>query len=328
MPAQTAIPSSPLQQITLTEADLANPSQFIGLLNNILQNQTQQINSLFGHAGAPPVLKAGASFGGQPISNVGDPVNDGDVITKSFANSNYGASVVAQTIQALGKSAPIMQSYRMLGNTVQRETSSSYLNKLKSTPPTANTATISQDSVGGGTVTITVSSGLHQFMDASTVPFASRTDTFSLPALYSLASLTRTNNLVTAVTTGANTVAADDGVGIGGAINNEWQGNFVVQTVISPTSFTYVQPGPDDSTTGGTVSLLAVYYYTITDGQSTLGLVVAPADTWSARTQASLDQTTIVGVVSINAQGLEYPNSAAGGTTPVSGAAVPVVRRM
>ncbi|HXN71557.1 MAG TPA: hypothetical protein VN861_03275 [Candidatus Acidoferrales bacterium] len=329
MPTQQPIPTSPLQHITLTPDDLADPDQFIGLLNSIHLNQNQMINSILGHAGAPPVLKAGANFGGNPVSNVGDPVADGDVITKAFANNNYGASVVAQAIQALGSSAPVMQSYRRLNDRVQRENYSSFLNSVTNTSPTANTATLSEGAVSGGTIPITVSAGLHQYLDGSTVPFQSRTDTLTLPASFSLASLTRSGNIVTAVTSAANTVAVDDGVGIGGAINSEWQGNFVALTVTPPDTFTYFQPGPDDSTTGGLVSLLATYYYIRTTGQTKLGLVSVPtADTWSARTGASFDKSTIIAVVILNYQGYDLLNSAGGATPPSTGAAVPVVRRM
>jgi hypothetical protein len=76
------------------------------------------------------------------------------------------------------------------------------------------------------------------------------------------------------------------------------------------------------------MTLLSVYYYTITAQQGVLGLVNAPADTWSARVAASADGTTIVAVVVVNNLGIDLVNSAAGGTPAQSGAAVPVVRRL
>jgi hypothetical protein len=324
MPDQSISPPAPLQQITLTPDDLKDPS--LNVLNNILQNLTQQINTVFGHAGAPPYLKAGANFGGQPVKNVGSPSDPGDVVTQSFGESNYGASAIAPQIQALGKS--VMQSYRRLNDRIQRERYSSFLNDTQSTPPTANTATISQV-VSGGSTDVTVSAGLHQYVDGSEVPFISRTDSLILPASFSISSLTRSGGIVTATLGSSFTGMVGDQIGVGGTSDASFQGVFIAIAPTSGTTVTYAQPGPNASTSGGTMTLIDVYYYTRSRGQTQLNLVMNPtADTWSARTAASIDGTTIIAVVLVNNGGADPVNSAAGATPPVSGASVPVIRRL
>jgi hypothetical protein len=322
-------PPAPLQQITLTEEDMKDPRSFLALLNNINQNQSQLINYILGHGGEPPYLKSGANFGGMPVKNVGAPSSPGDVVTQSFANSTYGAAALAPQFQALGKH--VFQSYRRINDRQQRENYSSFLNGVLNTTPTANTATLSQGSSSGGAIPITVSSGFHQRLDGSQVPFASRTDNLTLPLNYALSSLTRVGatGIVTGITSGANTIAVGNGIGIGGAIPITWQGNFVVLTVSPPFTFTYFQPGPNDSTSGGEVSLLSTFYYTISKGQNQLGLVVSSgADTWSNRASASQDGSTIVAVVTLNYQSMDLINSAAGATAPQTGSSIPVVRRL
>jgi hypothetical protein len=84
MPDQSISPPAPLQQVTLSDDDMKSPA----LLNNTLQNLTQMVNYILGHGGGPPYLKAGANFGGQPVKNVGAPVESGDVVTQSFGESN------------------------------------------------------------------------------------------------------------------------------------------------------------------------------------------------------------------------------------------------
>jgi hypothetical protein len=295
------------------------------LLNNTLQNLTQMVNYILGHGGGPPYLKAGANFGGQPVKNVGAPIDDGDVVTQAFGESNYGASAIAPQIQSLGKQ--VMQSYRRLNDRGQREDYSSFLNGVLNTTPTANTATVSGNTVGGS-VDVTVSGGIHQRLDGSTVPFPARTDTFTLPASFSISSLTRSGDVVTATLGSTFTGINGDQVGVGGPSDASFQGIFIILTGAGTTTVTYPQIGPNGSTSGGTMTLLNVYYYTITAQQNTLGLVNVPADTWSNRVAASADGTTIIAVVVVNNGGIDLVNSAAGGTSAQTGAAVTVVRRL
>lgn len=327
MPEQALSPPAPLQSVTLTHDDL-NPEKdpSLSVLNGFMSNIAQMLNYILGHSGTP-VLKSGADFNGKPLSNVGTPTNPGDVVTQAFADSSYGAAALLPHFEVLGKK--VMQSYRRLNDTGQREHNSSFLNSILNTSPTANTALVSGAPPSGGTVAITVSSGQHQRVDASQVPFALRTDTFTLPPQFTLTSLTRSGGgSVTGVTSGAHTLNPDDPITIVNPTDPTFIGSFVVLTAASP-NFTYFQAGPAASTGGGFVSLTKIYYYTISRGQNRLGMTPAGgADTWSARTGASLDGSTIIAVVTISSLGIDPVNSAGGATAPSSGASVPVVRRM
>jgi hypothetical protein len=324
MPDQSQSPPAPLQQITLTKDDLTDPS----LLNNQLTNIVQMLNYILGHGGEPPYLKAGANFGGQAVKNVGAPSDDGDVVPYGFATSTFGAAALAPAFSSLGKQ--VMQSYRRLSDTNQREQYSSFLNDTQSTPPTANTATLSA-TVVGGSVDVTVSSGLHQRVDGSSVPFMSRTDSLPLSASFSISSISRSGNIVTATLTSTFTGINGDQINVGGTGDSSFQGTFIVATGAGTSTITWAQVGPNASSSGGTVALVGIWYYTISKGQNQLGLIASPsADTWSNRVQsgASFDGTTIIAVVAVNNLGLDPVNSAGGATPPQSGAVIPVIRRL
>lgn len=323
MANQSQSPPAPLQQITLTADDLKDP----GLLNNQLQNLTQMVNYILGHGGEPPYLKSGANFGGAPAKNIGPPVDPTDAISHYFADNNFGATALRPMFEALGNRT--FQTFRQLNSRQQREMYSSFLNDVKNTAPTANTATVSAPPPSGGTVTVTVSSGLHQRVDGSNVPFMSRTDTYTLPATYAISSLVRTSNVVTA-TIAASPIVPGNYIDIPNAADATFDGNFVVLPGSTSTSLIYAQIGPNASVGGGGfVSLANVYYYTIAVGQNKLGVVEsAGADTWSNRIPASVDGTTPVAIIVVNAVGMDLYNSAAGSSAPQSGATVPVIRRI
>jgi hypothetical protein len=221
-----------------------------------------------------------------------------------------------------------MQSYRRLSDPNQREKYSSFLNDTQSTPPTSNTGTISAVTVGSS-VDITVNSGLQQYLDGSSVPFASRTDSLPLTPVFNISSATRTSGVVTVILTAPFSGTVDDQVSVGGTGDSSFQGVFIAGTGTTGSTVVYAQNGPNASTSGGTLALLQVYYYTRAKGQNQLGLVTASgADTWSNRVAASFDGNTIIAVVIVNNLGLDPINSAAGATPPQSGAVVPVSRRL
>jgi len=322
MATQSSSPPAPLQQITLSADDIRDPEQLAALLNNILQNHTQLINYALGHSGTP-VLKSGANFNGQPLKNVGAPQESGDAITQEYANSNYGAAAIAPQIQALGKQ--VMQSYRRLNDRVQQEKYSSFLNSALIVSPTANTSVISASAPSGGFVPVTISSGYHQFTDGSQVAYAAYNDSLALPTSYAISgSLTRSGNVVSGATTTANSLAAGDTIVISGASDSSFDGQFVLLTSSSP-NFTYSQIAPNGTATGATLSLNGIYYYARRTGQSVL-FRSGPfsQDTWTNRltslngVNVSLDGSTIIAVVTINSDGFDSINSAAGGTPPAS----------
>ena len=295
------------------------------VLNSQLQNITQMINYLLGHSGSIR-LNSDLDMNGNNVKNTGAPTDPNDVVSAIFAQKNYGAQALLPHFEALGSS--IMQTYRQLNNPVQRENYSSFLNGVLNTAPTANTAIVTS-TTGGGVVNVTISSGLHQRVDNSVVPFASRTDTFPLPASLAIVSIARVSGVVTVTFGSPFPGISGQSVGISGVGDTSFNGVFEIATVVGNT-ITYLQVGqPDASSSGGTASLLNVYYYTITRGHNHLGLTASStADTWSARTAASTDGTTIVAVVIVNSTGVDNINSAAGATPPVTGASVPVIRRM
>jgi hypothetical protein len=314
----------PFQAPIFKHSDLEDPG--LVLFNQWVTSVAQALNSLAGHGGPIP-LNSDVNLQGNKITGAGAPVTPSDVVTLDYATKNYGAPAIQPMIQALGKS--ILQSYRRLNDQGQQENYSSFLNSILNTAPTANTGTLSA-SAGGGFAVVTVNAGFHQRVDGSQVPFASRTDSLPLPASFSITSLTRSGGVVTAVLGSTFTGPNGSQIGVGGPIPAEWQGVFIVTGGSGTNTITYNQGGGNTSTgSGGTLTLISTYYYTISRGQNMLGLVAAAtADTWSARTAASFDGSTIIAVVVINYQGVDPINSAAGGTAPQTGASIPVVRRM
>jgi hypothetical protein len=312
MPTQSSTPPAPLQQITLTEDDLKDPG--LGLVNNQFTNLVQMVNYLLGHAGVP-TLKSGANFNGQPLSNVGEPQSDGDVVTQGFAKSNYGAAALAPQFQALGKQ--VLQSYRRVNDRVQQERYSTFLNSALTVSPTSNTSTISFGSLGAGVVPVTISGGYHYLMDGSQIAYAAYNDSLVVPSTYSISgTLTRSGGVVSGATTAANGFTPGETVAVAGAGDSTFGGQFVLVTAVSP-NFTYNQVAPNATTTGGTVSTAGVYYYSRRNSQNVLFRTGPFAvDSWVNRVASGLDGSTVIAVAVVNGGGGDYTNSAGGGTPP------------
>src|SRR5208337_4435766 len=321
-PSSPAI--APLQQVILKKSDFEDES--LPLINQQFSNIIQQINNLLGVNGTIR-LNNHVDLGGNRIQNVGDAVLPTDAVSQLFGNSKYGPAALAPSFEALGKN--VMQTYRRLSDPNQREKYSSFLNQVLNTAPTSNTSAITFGSPGGGTVSATVTAGFHQRVDGSQVPYAARTDTLSLPTAIGITSLTRSGNIVTAVTSSPDGLSVGEGFSVKGATDPTFDGAFSVLTVSPPDTFTYFQGGANTSTSSGSINVGGVYYYTLSHGQNTLGLVPGSgADTWSSRIAASNDGTTIIAVEVLNWLGGDVLNSAAGATAPQSNVAVPVIRRL
>jgi len=312
MPTQSSTPPAPLQQVTLTEEDMKDPG--LGLLNSILTNLTQRCNEIFGHAGVPTV-KSGFNLNGAPLSNVGAPQSDNDVITQAYAESKYGAAAIAPQIQSLGKY--VMQSYRRINDKTQRERYSSFLNEALTIAPTSNTSTVTFGSPSGGFVPVTISGGLHQLMDGSQIAYAAYNDSLAQPVSYSISgTLTRSGGVVSGSTTTANSLTPGETIVVTGTGDLSFYGQFVLVTAVSP-NFTYNQVAPNATTTGGSISLNGVWYYSRRNGQNVL-FRTGPfgTDSWTNRVASGLDGSTVLAVVAINSSGGDYVNSAGGGTSP------------
>ena len=315
MPPSTPNPLSPtpLNQIVYKKSDLEDPS--LTLFNQDLTNIKKALNSVMGFSG-PIRLSNHIDLQGNRITNLGAAESETDAVSQLFGNDNYGPDAIQPQLDALGKK--VLQSARRINDTTQREDYSTFLNGLLNTAPTSNTSLVTFGSPAGGSVSLTISAGVHQRVDGSVVPYAAYNDTVTLPTSYAITSLTRTGGVVTAVTA-ANPFIAGETVAIFGAGDSSFDGSFYITTIVSGTSFKYNQTAPDASTTGGTVSLGGVYYYYIERGTNVLARSGPfTADTWSNRTNASMDGKTIIAVVVVNASGGDTTNSAAGATPPAA----------
>jgi len=304
-------------------ADLQD--EHLTLFNQWMTAIAQAINAQAGHGG-PVKLASSLDLNGNSIINTGPPVKPSDVVTLDYAMKNFSPAAVRPQLESTSKT-PLL-SYRQLNNQVQRENYSSFLQGVLNTAPTANTSILTATPPAGGSIDVTVSAGFLQHVDGSQVPYASRTDTLPIATSYSITTLSRTAGVVTATLGSTYLGAINDQIGITGAIATQWQGVFVVAN-IAGNVVTYNQGGANDSESGGILTLVVTYYYTISRGQNHLGLsALGAGDTWSNRVGASLDGTTIVAVVVITVAGLDPLNSAAGATIPVSGSSLPVIRRL
>lgn len=322
--------STMLSNIVLTEGDMSNPSQFVGLLNQILQNHYQVISSMLGSTGTT-TFNTPVDMSGNRITNAGDAVESGDLTTKSFTEANYSPAVMSAALEA-GGSNPL-QTYRRLSDNNQREKSSTFLNDITNTAPTANDSTVSAESPSGGYTQVTISSGTLARVDGTLTNYTSFTDSLPVPTDASITSMSRASGVVTATMAAANTLAAGDSVTITGAADSTFNSTVLLATVSTDTlTITFKQEGSDATTTGGTMNLSGVYYYYI--GSRSQELYRYPysfsSDTVNNRVTANQDGTTMVAVVTITADGLDTVNSAAGGTDPLTnvGAGVRLMTRL
>lgn len=324
---QASTPPAPLSQIILHKEDLEDPS--LGMLNGVITNFQQLINYLLGHSGTP-TLKSGLNLNGERISNVGDPVLATDAVSHAFAQTRYGPDALKPHFEQLGKS--VLQSYRRLSDTQQRELYSSFLNQVLTVAPTTNTSLVTFGSPGGGFVSVHISAGLHQLVDGTELSYSAFNDSLALPTSFAISGggLTRTGGIVTGSTTGPNTLVAGETVAVGGESNASFNGQFVLATSISP-NFSYNQIAPDATSSGGSISLNGVYYYSRRAGQNTLFRTGPFAqDSWSNRRSASLDGSTLIAVAVVTGSGGDNTNSAAGGTSPAAnnGAGIRIFGRL
>ena len=318
-----ASPNVPFTAPVFTKDDFARDG--LPEFNNFATALSQRINYLSGNSG-PIKLNNSIDLNGNSVTNAQTPLTPDGVITLDYAQQQFGAAAIKPQIEALGKT--VLQTTRRLSDQIQRENYSSFLNSVLNTAPTGNTATLSATTVGSS-VDVAVSAGMLQHLDGSQIPFASRTDALPLPTLYTITSLSRVGGVVTATLGSAFGGSVGELIQVTGNIAAEWQGNFIVGSPIAGNVIVYAQSGANDSESGGVLSLVTAYYYTISKGQNKLGLVtVNGADTWSNRVHGSFDQTTIVAVVILTGVGIDPLNSAAGASIPVSGASIPVIRRL
>jgi len=315
MSAETVVPIQhiPLQKQDLEQGDLES-------FNQGLQHLTDEVNRLRGHGG-PVSLPSGIDLGGSTIKNSGKAKGAGDLVSQAFASSQYGASNIAKQLESGGSHS--LKSVRRIGDKNQRETNSTFLNALMSTSPTVNDATVSFGAAGGGSVTIYVSGGAHQYVDNQTVvSFSSRYDTVSLPATVAITSVTLASGVVTMVTGAPHGKVPGQTINVDGVTPNvgtttDFNGSFVVLTTPNANTLTYRQVAPAGSGTGGSIGASGVYYYYLRNNSNTLSMAGPfTDDTQRNRLSVNVDGQVLIAVAVVTPAGGDVSQSSGGATSP------------
>lgn len=275
---------------------------------------TDTVNSLGGYNGEI-VLNNHLNLNGSRITGVAPAASPSDVVTSEVAEANYSAKAIQPKLESTGSNP--LRSVRRVNDPNQRESGSSFLNDLMSTPPSANDVIPLTSSAMGG-VSVTIPAGLFQFADGSSVYLQSRTDLLSLPASYPIASISSVGNLVTVVTSAPTGVVVGQGVTIAGVSPSSFNGSFTVVSVISSTSFTYQEDLGTVSGSGGRVELNNVWYYSVTK-RSNIVRLFGPlsGDTSANRLTVCFDSFTIIAVVVLTSTGSDVASSGGGGSAIV-----------
>jgi hypothetical protein len=118
-------------------------------------------------------------------------------------------------------------------------------------------------------------------------------------------------------------------VSIAGASDVSFDGTFVVATVPSPTTFTFLQVASNATATGGTVSEGAYFYYHLPVNSQTLSLAGPySADSQESRLAVNKDGSVLVAVASFTGGGFNVAQSAAGSTPPPQNSGNHVLTRL
>lgn len=283
-------------------------------LNQFLQQMADAVNTNMGYNG-PIQVTSPIDLMGNTIKNVGTPVDESDVVTQAFAQSNYSAEALRPQLEANG-STPL-QSVRRINDSTQREATSTWLNQVMSTPPNASTAQVSF-SGGGGSTTINVNATTLTRADTTTQPLAGRSDTVANPASFTILTIARAGGVVTATFAATTGITAGQIVGITGVTDSSFDGSFTVTGAVGVT-LTWSQSLSNAGSTGGDASLGGVYYY-YTKPKSSIMFVSGPfsADTPQNRINASDDAKQIIAVAVVTSGGGQNGQSGGGGT-PTTG---------
>ena len=316
MPPAQPVPGQPTTPIIsgqFTSADMQDPQ--LSLFNTWKTSIENQVNALSGTAGKS-VLPAGVDVAGSTVTGIGEPTGPADAVSKGHAEANYSASALAPQLESGGQSS--LKSYRALNSKAQKESYSNFLEGVLNTSPTANTSIITGAAPVGGSVMVTVSAGTHLFVSGSQASYAQRTDTLALPSSYSISSISRTANVVTAVLSSAPPLAVGDAVAVTGVTDTSYDGTFVL-TGVAGTTLTWTQVGANSTSSGGLASTNTCYYYYVVGGNTVLTLAGPfSSDTQQNRTGVNKDGTCLIAVAVLNSAGLDTTQSAAGATPPAT----------
>lgn len=269
------------------------------------------VNSLGGFNGTVPLANH-LDLQGSRIMNIGAPENETDALSSGVAQGKYSVQALAPQLEGNAKTG--LKSMRRINDTNQREQSSSWLNDLMSAVPSANELFPFLTNVGGN-VQSQLNSTLYTWADGTTIQTIARTDLFTRPAEFTIATISSSGNLVTVVTTAPHGLSAGQAATIAGVTPSSFNGTFGITSVPNGTTFTYQLDLGTTSGSGGTVQVNGVWYYYLQKRDPTVHLSGPfPADSPQNRLSANLDGGKIVAVVVITNSGAQAEQSGGGGS--------------
>lgn len=308
------MPNQPPNQLSkplFSESDGVSPA-----LQAWLSQVADTVNSGNGYNG-PVTLANHLDLNGNRVMNIGAPTSETDAVSSGVATSRYSVAALGPQLEANVKTG--LKSMRRLNDTNQREQSSSWLNDLMSSVPSANEIFPIISNVGSQ-VQVVIPSGLFTFADGSTIMLISRTDLLAKPAQYAITSISCTGNTVT-VLLAASGITAGQAATITGVTPSAFNGTYgIASSTGGGTTLTYQLDLGTLSGSGGFVQTNSVWYYAVKKRDPTVHLL-GPfnSDTMQNRLQANFDSFTIVAVVVITDNGAQVQLSGGGGS-PITGA--------
>lgn len=307
----------PIQFTQFTAADFQDPT--LGQFNNVMQQMANAINASNGATGKTQ-LPAGIDVQGSTVSGIGEPQTPTDAVSKLHAEKNYSAAAIAPKLEAGGSHS--LKTMRRLSDTNQQETNSVWLQRLSNTTPSCNTSVVT-GSTGGGSSTITIPAGFHQYPDGTVRPYATATHTTPNPVLQGITGMTRSGGVTTATGTFSG-LTPGESIYISGASDPSFDGTFTLTTA-SGSTLTWAQPGLPNVTipvTGGSISTSGCFYFYLQYPSQTLALDAGPSglgyasDAQQNRLNSNRDGRILIAVAVVSGNGLVTDESAAGATPP------------
>ena len=168
--------TKPIQATQLKLSDLQQEG--LPLLNSLLSQMATAINAQQGASG-PVKQPSGIDVQGSTVTGIAPPKNPTDAVSSAHAEAKYSAKALAPKLESGSKTA--LKSYRQLNSKQQREQYSDFLEACMSTAPTTNSSSISATGPVGGSATVTISAGSHQFVSGNQNPYTQRSDTIAVP---------------------------------------------------------------------------------------------------------------------------------------------------
>jgi hypothetical protein len=281
-----------------------------------LSQVADTVNTLTGYNG-PIALANHLSLGGNRLMDVGAPTAATDAISSLIAEKKYSVAALGPQLEAKSKTG--LKSMRRLNDTSQREQSSSHLNDLMSTVPSANQI-FPLISNSGGNVQVVIPASLFTFADGFSIQLISRTDLLSKPSQFTISTISSSGNVVTVVLTGPSGLAAGQAFTVTGVTPPSFNGTFGATSASGGgTTLTYQLDLGTLTGSGGTVQANGVFYYAVQKRDPTVHLLGPyPSDTMQNRLQASFDGFQIVAVVVVTSSGGQVLQSGGGGS-PIVG---------